>query len=82
MGTIAQRDRRPPRWAVDALLDRYVLWREECESVRLAYTRWGRAEPSDGRLAYSAYVAALDREEHAARAYADQIRRMWPLCSG
>jgi hypothetical protein len=59
---------------IDELLERYVSWREECETVGLAYRQWASAENAEHRLAYAAYIAALDREEHAARAYADQIQ--------
>jgi hypothetical protein len=54
---------------VDALIDVYVSWREECAAVTRAYEDWTAAEPGDGKLAYGAYVAALDREEKAAATY-------------
>jgi hypothetical protein len=54
---------------VDALIDVYVSWREECAAVTRAYADWTAAEPGDGTLAYGAYVAALDREEKAATTY-------------
>ena len=60
-------------WVVDGLLECYVAWREECEAVRIAYRLWVDSGPGDCRLAYAAYLEALDQEEHAARAYADQI---------
>ncbi len=41
------------RWSVDALLERYVSWREECPAVRLAYQWWGDAKPDRRRLAYA-----------------------------
>jgi hypothetical protein len=72
---------RAMRLATDALLEQYVSWREECEFVRLAYQRWDRAEGSDSGLAYAAYLAALDREEHAACTYADQVGSVWSICS-
>jgi hypothetical protein len=58
------------------MLQHYVSWLEECESVRVAYERWDRAERSDRRLAYAAYLAALDGEEHAARTYAGHVGRV------
>jgi hypothetical protein len=61
---------------IDALLERYVSWREECITVRETYRRWTSAQCSESRLAYGAYLAALDREEHAARSYAFQIGRL------
>jgi hypothetical protein len=60
-------------WVVDELLESYVSWREECEAVRIAYRLWVDSGPVDCRLAYAAYLEALDQEEYAARAYADQI---------
>jgi hypothetical protein len=64
------------RWAVDELLERYVSWREECCAVDLSYRRWGDSGVSEGQLAYAGYLAALDREEQAARVYADHIARV------
>lgn len=55
---------RDPR--IDALIDSYVEWREECDTVEAAYERWGESERSLRGLAYAAYRAALDREEKAA----------------
>jgi hypothetical protein len=63
-------------WTVDALLEHYVYWREECIEVVESYRRWLDCERGLGRLAYAGYLAALDREEQAARAYADQIERV------
>jgi hypothetical protein len=47
------------------MIDCYVSWREECFAVAL-YENWSRAERRDKKLAFSANVVALDREEHAA----------------
>lgn len=58
---------RDPR--VDALIDSYVEWREESETVETAYERWTESERSGRGLAYAAYRAALDREEKAAAMY-------------
>jgi hypothetical protein len=69
------------RWAVDALLEGYVSWREECQCVGLAYQSWARAERDELRLAFAAYLAALDREEHAARIYAEHIERVGRIFS-
>ena len=54
---------------VDALMDEYVSWREESDAVSKSYSAWSRATRDERWLAYAAYVAALDREEHAAFAY-------------
>jgi hypothetical protein len=58
---------RDPR--IDALIDGYVDWREECETVEAAYERWTASARSEHGLAYAAYRAALEREEKAAKAY-------------
>jgi hypothetical protein len=50
-------------------LDTYLDWRQEAASVAQAYSRWV-AVGADGGLCVSAYMAALDREEAAATAYA------------
>src|SRR5262249_1486187 len=63
------------REVVDAAIDAYVRWREECADAHEAYQRWLSAEKADHMLASSAYLAALDREEIAANAYADAMRR-------
>jgi hypothetical protein len=63
-------------WQIDALLERYILWREECRAVSLAYSDWDHSERADRHLAYASYIAALDREEHAASSYAAQIERI------
>jgi hypothetical protein len=76
MGTAFDSEIAPGRWAVDELLERYVSWREACHAVRLAYERWLDSGRAEERLAYAGHVAALDREEHAARAYASHIERV------
>jgi hypothetical protein len=64
------------RWAVDELLESYVVWREECNAVGVAYQHWNGSETRAERwLAHAGYVAALDREELAARTYANQVKR-------
>jgi hypothetical protein len=64
------------RSAIDELLERYVSWREACQSVWLAYERWIGSDRGEHGLAYAGYVAALDREERAAGTYADHIARV------
>ena len=63
--------RRPPgaapRGGRPATWDAYIDWLEECATVRAAYARWSSAAKADVLLAFAAYRAALDREEHAAR---------------
>ena len=54
---------------VDAMLDVYVRWREECLTVAWAYESWAGAQWQDKALAFDAYVAALEREQLAAASY-------------
>jgi hypothetical protein len=61
---------------VDRLISAYCEWREECREVAAAYQRFLNAEPPDVPLAHAAYVAALDREESASRAYASHVERV------
>jgi len=65
---------------VDAALDAYVCWREECADAREAYGRWSSAEKGDRMLASYAYIAALDREQIAASVYGDAMRRLSGEC--
>ena len=58
---------------VDELISIYCNWRTQCAEVVAAYRRCSSAEPADRALAFAAYLAALDREESAARDYASQI---------
>jgi hypothetical protein len=61
---------------VDEVIDAYVDWREECARVWDAYERWAHAPRIDTAGAFSAYRAALDREECAAHAYANLLPRI------
>jgi hypothetical protein len=61
---------------VDEAMDAYVDWREEGAHVWDAYARWESAEHGDASLAFSAYRAALDREEHASRVYAALVTQI------
>jgi hypothetical protein len=60
----------------DEALEAYVDWREESAEVWDAYERWVRAPKVDAAGAFSAYRAALDREECASHAYADLLVRI------
>jgi hypothetical protein len=63
-------------WHSQEFLRSYVRWREACEEVRFAYERAETAELADRRLAFAAFCAALDREEHAASVHADMHARV------
>ena len=60
----------------DEAIEAYVDWREECAGVWAAYERWAGAPVADTAGAFSAYRAALDREECASHAYADLLARI------
>jgi hypothetical protein len=61
---------------VDELMDDYVSWHEACAEVAVAYENWRHAEREDREIAFGGYVAALDREEQAARIYQGAIARL------
>jgi hypothetical protein len=73
MRTMFSTDSALGRRSIDALLELYVAWREECNAVQHAYQWWAGSDRGELGLAYAGYVAALDREEHAARVYAERI---------
>jgi hypothetical protein len=61
---------------IDEWIDCYVSWREACGAVATSYATWSGAEHEDRNLAYSAYNAALDREERAAASYQSLAERL------
>jgi hypothetical protein len=81
MSTVTNSDSALGRRSIDALLELYVSWREQCNAVRQAYQSWIDSDRGEHGLAYAGYVAALDREEYAARAYAHQIERVHRICT-
>jgi hypothetical protein len=62
--------------AVDVMIDDYVSWREACAEVASSYERWRLAKGREEVLAFSVYVAALDREEGAAIDYRQAVARV------
>jgi hypothetical protein len=60
---------------VGEAIDAYLDWRDECDAVWAASDLWAHASATDAPTAASAYLAALDREEHAANVYAHAITR-------
>lgn len=72
-------DHEAQRRFVDELMDHYVSWREACAAVSAAYEGYHRAPHDDQRLAFGAYLAALDREALAALAYQGAVQRISTL---
>jgi hypothetical protein len=81
MSAVTNSDGALVRRSLDVLLERYVAWREHCATVRRAYQSWDHSDRDERAVAYAGYVAALDREEHAAGAYARQIERVSRICA-
>src|SRR3954470_21117720 len=61
---------------LEATIGAYVDWREERAMVWDTYNRWTSAPLADGPVAFRDYRTALDREERAARVYADLMARI------
>jgi hypothetical protein len=64
------------RQYVDELMDHYVSWRESCAAVAVSYESWRCSDRLEQALAFSTYVAALDREEQAATDYQRAVARV------
>ena len=60
----------------DAQEASYATWREASEGVAEAYRSWAAAPRCERWLAHAAYLAALEREEHAARDYQWWVERL------
>jgi hypothetical protein len=67
---------------VDEVIDRYVDWREECETVRSGYEAWWSGAEEERTIRFAVYNMALDREEWAAGLYSKSTQRLrrflWP----
>jgi hypothetical protein len=66
-----------PPWLVDELVEGYFSWQDESTAVESAYERWRAMPRADRALAFAAYRAALDREEHAARVFRASADRVF-----
>ena len=60
----------------DALVDSYSAWRAACTSVQAAYEAWERSTPSQREAAFGGYLAALQREQHAAHLYQGRLEHL------
>jgi hypothetical protein len=65
--------RAPLRALRDEILDLYLDWREQAAAVDDAYESWAGAPADEEDRWFAVYLAALDREEAAARSYADAL---------
>ena len=65
---------------IDDAVDAYLEWREQSAAVQDAYRRWTTAAPGDTRVAFAAYVAALDREDQASIWFAQIVRYGVAIC--
>jgi hypothetical protein len=63
--------------AADEFVDGYLCWRDESAAVESAYELWRGTRRRDRTVAFAAYRAALDREEHAARVFRDCAERLF-----
>ena len=63
-------NRRADKRLIDEAFHAYVEWLDESDAVWDAYDRWAGAAHADAALAFGAYRAALEREEHASHVYA------------
>ena len=72
-------DQEVQRRFVDELMDHYVTWREACAAVAGAYEGYERAPRHERRLAFGAYLSALDREALAAGRYQEAVNRIAAL---
>ena len=68
-------NRRADKRLADEAFHAYAEWRDESEAVWDAYDRWASAAHADAALAFGAYRAALEREEHASDVYAALMTR-------
>ena len=69
-------NRRTDKRLADEAFHAYVEWLDESEAVWDAYDRWAGAAHADAALAFGAYRAALEREEHACDVYAALVRQI------
>jgi hypothetical protein len=62
-------------WLEDDFVERYVRWSNAAKCVQDAYEDWRASLGPDEAIAFAAYGAALDREEHAAAVLCESAER-------
>lgn len=60
---------------LDTLMDSYVNWRDNSRAVDESYRRWAVSTGGERGVAFDQYLAALDREEHAACGYEHEVEQ-------
>jgi len=65
----------PSSELIDAVMERYVAWREHSVAVEAAYRRWSFAAREDREMAFDDYAIALNREERAADEYRQLVEQ-------
>jgi hypothetical protein len=63
-------------WLEDEFVERYVRWSNAAKCVQDAYEDWRASLGPDRAIAFAAYQAALDREQHAAAVLRDSAERI------
>ena len=69
------RDARHPPAVLDAVLERYLDWRQANAEANCAYGEWRQVGRGDRARAYADYCEALDAEERAADQYRASLAR-------
>jgi hypothetical protein len=72
-GMRSNKNRRSRDQLADMATDAYLSWREESAALQDAYEAWTHPCAEHPPFAFEAYRRALDREEHAANAYAELV---------
>lgn len=65
-----------PDGLVDEMLAYYIDWRHDAGAVAAAYQQWSGAPAREQARCFSTYMAALDREQATAMAYARVVREV------
>ena len=72
---------RPALEVVDAMMSRYVQWREHAAAATDAYGEWSAAPAGERASRFAAYLAALDREEASAGSYGAAVADVERFCT-
>jgi hypothetical protein len=68
--------RQADKQLVDEAVEAYLDWREDCAAVWDSFEQWESTTGVAAAAAFSAYRAALDREECTSHASADVLARI------